>query len=288
MDILTLSNLANYTAQVAAVVALATVVAWLLRIDAPGPRYVYWRMIFALCLLLPFVQGREMPAVADVSTAATVEAVAATPAPTSAILTAQRIDPAALVFPALGAGVAFRLLWLAVSVGRLRRLRHAGEPSTGNRIHAELQEWIGVRCDIRQVPGLRQPVTFGVFRPVILLPATLAGRSEEIQRAVLSHELFHVKRRDWGWLVIEELVCAALWFNPAVWWLVSRVHLAREVVVDELAVLATGRRRAYVEALMAFADDTSLAPVAAFGSRPHLFNRIVVLSKGPQCLRDVS
>ncbi len=134
-------------------------------------------------------------------------------------------------------------------------------------------------CEVRYVEPLRQPVTFGLRRPVILLPATLAGRNAEIQRAVLSHELFHVKRRDWGWLLAEEIVCAVLWFNPAVWWLVSRLHLAREIVVDELAVLATGRRRAYVEALLAFADETSLAPVAAFGGRRQLFDRLVLLSK---------
>ena len=146
-------------------------------------------------------------------------------------------------------------------------------------IHADLHEVIGVRCEVRYVEPLRQPVTFGLRRPVILLPATLAGRNAEIQRAVLSHELFHVKRRDWGWLLAEEIVCAVLWFNPAVWWLVSRLHLAREIVVDELAVLATGRRRAYVEALLAFADETSLAPVAAFGGRRQLFDRLVLLSK---------
>jgi len=122
-------------------------------------------------------------------------------------------------------------------------------------------------------------VTFGLWRPIILLPSSLTRRSHDIQRAVLGHELFHVKRRDWGWLLAEELVCAVLWFNPAIWWLVSRVHLAREIVVDELAVLATGRRRAYVEALLAFADETSVAPVAAFGGRRQLFDRLVLLSK---------
>ena len=126
---------------------------------------------------------------------------------------------------------------------------------------------------------LGQPLTFGLLRPVILLPSTLAQHTIDTRRAVLCHELFHVKRRDWAWLLVEEITCAVLWFNPAVWWLVSRVHLARELVVDELAVLATGRRRAYVQALMAFADKTSLAPVAAFGGRRQLFDRIVLLSK---------
>ena len=64
-----------------------------------------------------------------------------------------------------------------------------------------------------------------------------------VQRAVLSHELIHVQRRDWMWLVVEEVVRAVFWFHPGVWWLISRVQLAREEVVDELAMLATGTRR---------------------------------------------
>jgi TonB family protein len=278
MDILTLSNIGHYTAQIVSVVALATLVGWLLRIETPGVRYAYWQAIFVLCLLLPFVQGRQVPEIAAAGTTVVTEQIFATAEPTSAAASAP-FNAWLLVLPVLAAGVALRMLWLALSFVRLRRLRNAGERATESPIHRELQEWIEVRCEIRYVNGLRQPVTFGIVRPVILLPAALAERSEEIQRAVLSHELFHVRRRDWGWLLIEEVICALLWFNPAIWWLVSRIHLAREVVVDELAVLATGRRRAYVEALIAFADDTSLAPVAAFGSRPQLFNRIVMLSK---------
>lgn len=279
MDILTLSNIGNYTVQVALVVALATVVGWLLRIETPGVRYVYWRAIFALCVVLPFIQGRELTDLTVATTTSVAESIASVSTSAPGTTTRSSFDPWPLLLPALVTGVALRLLWLAFSLIRLRRLRHAGEPANQTAIHRELQEWIGVRCEIRYVPQLRQPVTFGLFRPVILLPSALADRNEDIQRAVLSHELFHVSRRDWGWLLIEETICAVLWFNPAIWWLVSRIHLAREVVVDELAVLATGRRRAYVEALIAFADDTSLAPAAAFGSRPQLFNRIVMLSK---------
>jgi protein TonB len=213
------------------------------------------------------------------TTVGVAEAIVPPDASSSPARITDLFDPWSVLLPVLAAGVSARILWLTVSFIRLRRFRRAGEPATETTIHRELQDWIGVRCEIRYVARLRQPVTFGILRPVILLPRALSDRSEDIQRAVLSHELFHVKRRDWGWLLIEETICALLWFNPAVWWLVSRIHLAREVVVDELAVLATGRRRAYVEALMAFADDTSLAPAAAFGSRPQLFNRIVMLSK---------
>ena len=210
-------------------------------------------------------------------TVGVADALAAAPA--DAVLPLSSIDWMPLTLSVLAAGAALRLLWIGVSLMRLGRLRRLGFRATGSEIHAELEAIIGTQCEVRYVQRLKQPVTFGLWRPVILLPAALANREADMQRAVFSHELFHVKRRDWGWLLLEEIVCALLWFNPAVWWMVSRVQLAREVVVDELAVLATGRRRAYVEALMAFADETSLGPVAAFGSRRQLFNRIVLLSK---------
>ena len=96
---------------------------------------------------------------------------------------------------------------------------------------------------------------------------------------MLCHELFHVQRRDWVWLVAEEIVRAALGFIPAVLWLISRVRLAREEVVDELTVLATSQRRAYMEALLVFAEIRRQAPAPAFARRRHLFRRMVLISK---------
>jgi TonB family protein len=278
MDILTLPNLFAYSLQVAAIVLLATIAVAILRIDVPGVRYVIWRVVLALCLVLPFIQDRQVPATAA-SADANIETSFSPAAVPLAAQDASPFDWAGAALPVIAAGVIARLGWLALSFGRLQRLRRRGERAEACRAHDDLQELIGVRCEVHFVDRLRQPVTFGVRRPVILLPAALADASDEVQRAVISHELFHVKRRDWAWLVGEELICALLWFNPAVWWAVARVHDARELVVDELAVLATGRRRAYVEALMRFADETSLAPVAAFGGRRQLFHRIVMLSK---------
>lgn len=277
MDILALPNLLAYSLQVAAIVVLGTALSAVTRIDVPGARYLFWRGLFALCLLLPLLQGRQAPPPAAGASVSVETGIAVSVAPDEPADRA--FDWTGLVLPVIGAGAAVRLGWLAICLARLRRLRRRGERARACEEHDELQRIIGVRCEIRVVDRLRQPVTFGLLRPVILLPGALAAAPADVRRAVVSHELFHVKRRDWGWLLAEELVCAALWFNPAVWWLVSQVQSARELVVDELAVLATGRRRAYVEALMAFADETSLAPVAAFGGRRQLFHRIVMLSK---------
>jgi TonB family protein len=143
----------------------------------------------------------------------------------------------------------------------------------------ELAHAIRVDVPILWSPDVTHPVTFGVFRPVVLLPVAIKSVDTVAQRAVVAHELHHVKRRDWLWVVGEEIVRSLLWFHPAVWWLISRVQLARETVVDELSILSTNARRAYLDTLLAFADDTGLSSSPAFSARRHLFHRVMLLSR---------
>lgn len=175
-------------------------------------------------------------------------------------------------------GIGARLFWLALGAARLRGLRRraAARPATG---FDDMQEAIGTRAEILWTSDLRHPVTFGIVRPVILLPDALRSVDCAAQRAVFAHELAHVQRRDWLWVIGEEIVRSVFWFHPAMWWLVSRVQLARETVVDELSILATNQRRTYLDALLAFADDTGLVSPPAFSARRHLFYRVMLLAK---------
>jgi protein TonB len=113
----------------------------------------------------------------------------------------------------------------------------------------------------------------------VLLPERFSASPDAIRRAAVTHELFHVQRRDWLSAMAEEALRAVFWFHPAIWWMTSRIQQAREEFIDHLAVLATGSRRAYIDALLFFADGPSFAPASAFARRPHLFHRIVLLSK---------
>jgi TonB family protein len=176
------------------------------------------------------------------------------------------------------AGIVFRLARMAFGVVRLTRFRRSGRLAPASADHEELQRALGTRAEIRYVRD-GQPVTCGVWRPVVLLPEHLTSHPPEIQRAVLAHELLHVRRRDWLWVMGEEVVRAVFWFHPGIWWLVARVRLAREETVDDLTVRATNQRRAYVEALLAFADAAPFVPSAAFGRRRHLFRRMTLISK---------
>ena len=281
MDQMLLVNLVAYSAQVAIVVAVGAGLAALVRVDAAGVRYVYWRALLALCLVLPWLQVRRyvvVPAADSAPLALTSSSNLLVGTQYAAPLPAVATDWVALVGWLLVTGVVLRLCRVGFGLWRLRRLRQAGTIAPPCSIHDDAQELVRARAEIRYVES-GQPVTFGFRRPVILLPEMLRAQSAQIQRVVLCHELFHVRRRDWIWVVAEEIVSAALWFHPAVLWLISRVRLAREEVVDELTVLATSERRAYIEALLVFADTPSQAPAAAFARRRHLFKRMVLISK---------
>lgn len=280
MESMLLVNLAAYSAQVALVVALGAALAGLVRVDAAGVRYVYWRALLAICLVLPWLQVRRSVVVPgpDTSplsfTSAPSMSIAAETPHTATAAT----DWISLVGWVLVAGVVCRLCRVGLGLWRLRRMRQAGTLAPPCAIHDDVQELVRARAEIRYVAS-GQPVTFGFKRPVVLLPEMLRVQSADVQQVVLCHELFHVRRRDWVWVVAEEIVKAALWFHPAVLWLISRVRLAREEVVDELTVLATSQRRAYLEALLVFADSPVQAPAAAFARRRDLFRRMMLISK---------
>lgn len=83
------------------------------------------------------------------------------------------------------------------------------------------------------------PVTWGVFRPVLLLPASAAAWSKDRLRMVLLHELMHVRRFDclWQWLSLTAVACH--WFNPLVWFAALRLRAERERACDD-GVLTAG------------------------------------------------
>jgi TonB family protein len=273
------ANALAYFAQIAVVVAACAGLPRLLGLRSPAVQHVFWRAVLAVCLALPFVQPRlphEMVFVPAPATAA--PPAAALHASAAAAPAAPAVDWLTIVSLTILVGVSLRVGWIAVGLARLRRLRRrAAEPASG---FEDLRQAIGVsNVAILWSGDTSHPITFGAGRPVILLPSALKSVDRAAQRAVVAHELHHVKRRDWLWTVGEELVRAIFWFHPAMWWLISRVQLARETVVDELSILTTNARRAYLDTLLAFADDTGLQSSTAFSARRHLFHRVMLLSK---------
>lgn len=272
------TNLLAASLQVAALVAVASLLPSLFRLDVPGVRYAYWRTVSLLCLALPWIQPyREMKFATQSS------ALEVTTAASSASAAMTQAIPAwsweQLLIMVLVVGAAARLGWLVAGLMRLRRLRHRATRGPIAQTENELLSNLRTHCEIRYARDIEQPLTFGVWRPIVIVPEKLRGQATEVQQAVLGHELLHVERHDWAWLIVEELAVCVFWFHPVSWWLASQIQRAREEVVDELTILLTGRRKTYVEALLAFSDATSIVPTAAFARRRHLFRRIALVSK---------
>lgn len=264
------TNLVAYSLQIGLLVGLAAFVPAALRLRLPGARLAYWHFLLAACLLLPMVRPwkQEVAGTVQVSTSVAV-VVPAQPAPR------RSLPPSEIALLILAAGALARLGWLAAGFWRLRQYRrhsHPLEPASS---------W-SVEADLRISGDVAGPVTFGVRKPVVLLPARFPELDAHLREAILCHEILHVRRRDWLFTVFEELVRAVFWFHPAIWWLLGEIGLAREQAVDRQVVEVTKSREEYVDALLAIAGarprlDLALAPL--FLRKRHLKQRVISVLK---------
>ncbi len=98
-------------------------------------------------------------------------------------------------------------------------------------------------------PGIRDsdqvtaPVTLGIIRPEIILPADWREWQVARRDAVLAHERSHIERHDPAIQLLSAIHRALLWFSPLSWFLHSRIVRVAEEVSDDAAVAATGDPR---------------------------------------------
>ena len=89
---------------------------------------------------------------------------------------------------------------------------------------------------IRQSDRIKAPLTYGVFRPVILLPKKTGWTDETKLRYILIHEFTHIRRFDTlTKLVLTAAVCTH-WFNPFVWVMYVLANRDIELSCDETVV----------------------------------------------------
>jgi TonB family protein len=260
------NNVLAWSLQIGALAAIAAGAANLLRLKASTARLLYWQLTLVMCLALPLLRPWKQQVVGGdvaVSTVAIVQ-------PASSPITHGLAFPE-LALWILGAGALGRLLWLAAGFWRLRQYRQQSRP-------------FGIRegAVLLLSGDLAGPVTFGLRRPVVLLPARFPDLEGSAQEAILCHELLHVQRRDWLFTIAEELVRAAFWFHPAMWWVLGEIGLAREQEVDRQAVERTRAPEAYLDALLAIAGakpHLDLAPAPPFLRKRHLKRRVLCILK---------
>jgi TonB family protein len=97
----------------------------------------------------------------------------------------------------------------------------------------------GRGVEVLESPGAPTAMTIGIFRPVVLLPADAREWPVDRLRAVLLHELMHVRRRDLASQAIAQGACCVYWFHPLAWLAGLRLRRERERACDD-AVLGRG------------------------------------------------
>ena len=269
-------NLTAYAIQLAAVVGVALAALWILRLRVPRMSLRFWQAVMFIALLIPFAQpqrGDDLLRIIVQSgpiASATQAGVALTPA---------GVDAAGLVLAILVSGILLRLAWLGIGLLRLRSIVAKAVPAPSID-HSGDAGSIGVSAAVMLSDDLEGPATVGVRQPVILVPRSVLQMPAAVQRAILCHELIHVKRRDWLHTIVEEVWCAVLWFHPGARVIASRLSLAREMVVDEMTILITRDRRAYAEALLAFSDpQPHVIGATPFIGRRTLSQRISLIAE---------
>lgn len=147
---------------------------------------------------------------------------------------------------------------------------------------------LGMRApEVRFVKEPGAPATFGLLRPVVLLPHDLFERCDrESVRHVLLHEFVHARRRDPLWSAGAWLVQALFWFDPLVWWGRARLEWSREVACDAaVASRASVAADGYSRTLAAFAlagDRGAQAAWAGFAGPSRIVRRLEFLERAPR------
>lgn len=148
------------------------------------------------------------------------------------------------------------LLWCALRVVEFRRrLRRAtSAPRTVRRMVVKACRTLGVRRvpEVLMLDDCVSPMVFCGVRPRLVLPVRLWDQLDDVgRRAVIFHELAHVRRLDHWVQWAEGIVGSVFWWNPLVWWVRHRLHLEAENCCDAwVTTLLPRTRRAYAEALI--------------------------------------
>lgn len=143
---------------------------------------------------------------------------------------------------------------LAGNSWTLFRSKHV-HTSKWTQLVEELATKLGLarRVTLLESPESIVPMTWGVVRPIVLLPSESRQWNDERRRIVLLHELAHVKRLDVLFQSIARFACALYWFNPLAWYALWRLRVERELACDDCVVAAGERASDYASQLLEIA-----------------------------------
>jgi TonB family protein len=291
----------NFLIAVVLKISLVFAIAWIvtiaLRRSSAAMRHQIWAAAILCALLLPaltFLLPQWTPA-----RPAVTQATSTTAAHTFVQVTAARPVSKNLRTSfewAWAAGASIMLLRLIFGLAQLywagsRARPLFGEPSF--RGAAQIGASLGMPSHARLLVSpddIQMPLTWGIIRPKILLPASAANWPEERLRIVLAHELAHIARRDWILRIAAELACAAYWFHPLAWLAAMSLREESERACDDIVLSAGVKPADYADQLVGIARtfhrparawSAALAMLDFRGAHPSNFERRLIAMLNP-------
>ena len=169
---------------------------------------------------------------------------------------------------AVGLGL---LAWMLVRWRQVAREARRAAPAPGwlEELFVQARRLSGLRrpARLRLIARPMSPAVCGLFRPVILLPCALAEQLPPDQlRAVLVHELVHLRRGDLWLSFVQTLLQILYWWHPLLWPANARIRRAREEAVDDAVMLALeDNAEAYAPTLLQVARLALSRPPVSLG-----------------------
>ncbi len=272
---------ANLALKSTALLAAAWAGSWMLRKQSAAARHLVWMAAFAAALALP-VLSVALPALSpswmagwipDGSTIVFHSNASANPGAATnagaAVSAVTASGHAAAAMPRIDWPLWMMLIWCGGSLILLTQMTAAYLRMA--QVRRKARGFDVRRCMPKGVTALEtaagsMPMTFGVLRPVVFLPADAKEWSEERRDMVLRHELAHIERGDAATHMAARAAVSLLWWNPLAWKAWREFLKEREKAADDLVLAGGARASDYAGHLLEIARSMQSEPATAWAA----------------------
>ena len=182
-----------------------------------------------------------------------------------------------------GVGVLVCALVFAIAYWKCRQEFQTSLPVDNDFI----RDWLSSHrlkraISVRQSSRFSVPLTYGVFRPVILMPTSTDWEKAKSLQYVLAHEYVHIRRFDSITKLVLITALCVHWFNPLVWAMYVLANRDIELSCDEAVVRLFGEntKAAYARSLISMEETRSgLTPLCNNFNKNAIEERITAIMK---------
>jgi TonB family protein len=242
---------------------LCGLVLWLFRVRAADLKHLIWRIVLLALFALPAFQIMMPPL-------------------------RHMLSHSSLIFAAVAVYLFVTFCFLArlaIGLFRLKRIADQSEFIPDLRLHrlahdAWLENGARLKPRVRVSNQISVPVAVDLDDVLVLLPRSWQEWNEDKLRAVLTHEMAHIARRDPSCALMASFAVCIFWFHPLSWFLQRQLADLAEEACDDAAIRTISAPQQYARILIDFASEVArqggraLAPASAAVRSPQLKKRL--------------